>query len=103
MNNPNLNKYNKKLKSVQKRYDDNYCLPNADYSQIKDKICHSIDCSNNWKVSQKKIINGTETCIDSCDLSDQYINEYNGKCLQICPNGTLTDNNGNTIKKINKK
>ena len=35
---------------------------NKIYSQIKDKICHSIDCSNNWKLSQKKIINGVSKC-----------------------------------------
>ena len=48
MNNPNLNKYNKKLKSVQKGYDDNYCLPNVDYSQIKDKR------TKYWKKQKKK-------------------------------------------------
>ena len=55
---------------------------NKIYSQIKDKICHSNDCSNNWKLSQKKIINGTETCIDSCDISPIYKYEFNGRCYE---------------------
>ena len=39
------------------------------YPQLRNKKCLSIDCSDNWKLSQKQIIN--ETCI-SVDNHDDY-------------------------------
>ena len=66
----------------------------------KDNIkCHAIDCSINWKLKQKKIINNINECIDSCDNSTQYKYEYNGKCYENCSNGFLYDNNSNIINK----
>ena len=61
--------------------------------------CHVIDCSNNWKSIQKKLINNNSNeCIYSCANSTQYIYEYNGKCYENCSNGFLYDNsNGNKL------
>ena len=39
-------------------------------SQIKNKKCYVIDCTNNWKSNQKKIINNNQ-CIQSCDKNSQ--------------------------------
>ena len=40
-------------------------------SQIKSKGCYAIDCTNNWKSNQKKIINNNNQCIQSCDKNSQ--------------------------------
>ena len=48
---------------------------------------------------KKKIINNTNECIDSCEKSNQYKYEYNGKCYDHCPNRFLYDNNNNQINK----
>jgi hypothetical protein len=43
------------------------------------------------KQNKKKIINNNNNqCIDSCDGSSQYKYEYNGKCINACPKGTLS-------------
>ena len=59
--------------------------------QIKNKLCYTIDCSDNWKLNQKKIINRTGVCIDSCDNDTQNKYEYNGKCYDICPNRLISN------------
>ena len=56
-------------------------------SQIPHKNCYAVDCSDNWKSKQKKIINGTNTCIDNCKNNSLY--EYNGKCYDNCPNNSF--------------
>ena len=57
---------------------------NKIFPQIKNKTCYYIDCSNNWKTKQKKIISETDECIDNCiqDSFNKY--EYNGKCYSNC-------------------
>ena len=69
------------------------------FEEIYDIKCHVIDCSNDWEIKQKKIINNTNECIDSCDNSTQYKYEYNGKCYENCSNGFLYDNYSNIINK----
>ena len=64
---------------------------------IESIICYTIDCSNDWKSKQKKIINVSQNCTKSCDMTDQYKYEYNGKCLESCPNGYLYDDNNNKL------
>ena len=62
------------------------------FSQIKENInCYSIDCTENWKSSQKKIILYNDTCIDDCknDLIFNY--EYNGICYDDCSNGIINN------------
>ena len=51
-------------------------------SQIIKKNCYTIDCSNDWKSKQKKIIYDTNECIESCDKSSRYNYEYNSKCYE---------------------
>ena len=67
--------------------------------QIKNITCYTIDCTDNWKSKQKKIINKTNQCIESCDNNSQYPYEYNGKCYDNCSTGFLYDNNKNKINK----
>ena len=60
--------------------------------QIKSKSCYTIDCSKDWKYFQKKFINNTNICVESCTSDYKY--EYNGKCIKNCINGILSDDNG---------
>mgnify|MGYP006873007397 CR=1 FL=1 len=48
--------------------------------QIKNKLCYTIDCSDNWKSKQNKIINETGNSIDRCENDTKYKYEYNGRC-----------------------
>ena len=59
--------------------------------QITNKSCYVIDCSDDWKLKQKRIINNTNECIQSCDNTIQYKYEYNLKCYENCPNGVLAE------------
>ena len=67
------------------------------FPQIKNISCHVIECSNDWRQKQKKIIYNTNEFIESCDKSIQYKYEYNGKCYENCKNGLLKDENNNII------
>ena len=69
------------------------------FPQIESKHCYTIDCSNTWKEKQKKIINNTNECIESCDKSIQYKYEYNGKCYENCSNGYIYDENNIILNK----
>ena len=69
-----------------------YIDNNAIYKNIKSKKCLMIDCSENWKINQKKLVNGGDECIDKCNDNTQYKFEYNGKCLENCSKGVINDN-----------
>jgi len=69
---------------------------NKTYSNMINKKCFVIDCSNDWKAKQKKIISNNNECVESCDNIYQY--EYNGKCYDSCQKGFLNDNNNNPTK-----
>ena len=68
--------------------------PNKIKNRIKnvldEKKCHVIDCSDNWKSKQKKI-QGSNICMDDCDINSEYKYEYNGKCIENCPNGIINE------------
>ena len=67
------------------------------YYNIKDN-CFTVDCSNDWKIRQMKLIKNNNKCIESCNNSQQYQYEYNGKCYDNCPKGFLYDDNNNPTK-----
>ena len=77
-----------------------FCLNETALPEIFEQIskrfigeCLVIDCSDDWKSKQKKIIND-DLCVESCDKHTQYIQykyEYNGKCVESCPNGFIYD------------
>ena len=65
-------------------------------AQLKQKKCYNIDCSDNWKSKQKKIItavNGCECELDNC-LSCPPIDE-NKKLCTVCNNGFYRMENDN--------
>ena len=76
------------------------CLNEGDkiLNETKNK-CITIDCSDDWKLKQKKIINDTNECIESCENSLHYKYEYNGKCYKNCSSGYLYDENNSIINK----
>ena len=59
---------------------------------IMTKGCSIIDCTNNWKEKQRKIIAESNTCIENCSNNSKYIYEYENKCYESCPNGTYSNN-----------
>ena len=65
-------------------------------SQIYGKRCYIIDCSDDWKSKQKKIIYENGSCTDSCGIINKY--EYNDKCYENCSNGYFIDENDNSTK-----
>ena len=67
-------------------------LNNTELNEIINKYCYSIDCSNNWRDNQKKIIADNNTCIESCSNNSKYIYEFENKCYEKCPNGTHSNN-----------
>ena len=68
-------------------------------SEIK-KYCRIIDCTNDWKSKQKKLINNNNyRCFESCKNTAKNRYEYNGKCYENCTNGFLYDENKNQIDK----
>ena len=67
--------------------------------QIKNRTCYTIDCSDNWKLKQKKVILESDTCLERCDSDPKYKYEYNGKCYENCTRGYyIDDNNSNKCK-----
>ena len=59
------------------------------------KNCTINDCSNNWNIKQKKIIDETNICVNNCSEDNTYNYIYRNKCYSNCPNGTrlMTENN----------
>ena len=51
---------------------------------IKNKTCHSFDCSNDYIQNQKKMINDRDKCIYSCNDILDYVYEYEDKCIFSC-------------------
>ena len=65
---------------------------NKIWSQLEGKTCAIIDCSDIWRLNQKKLIYSNNTCVDNClDIDHKY--EFFGKCYENCEN----EINGQTI------
>ena len=60
---------------------------------LKKLKCYLIDCSDDWKKKQKKIIFGTEECLTSCNETKNNKYEHENICYETCPNGTYYINN----------
>ena len=61
---------------------------------INNYSCAVIDCTENWKLSQKKINLENNQCVNNCSLTQNNKFNYNSMCYVSCPNGTY-DNNFN--------
>ena len=64
--------------------------------KIIDKNCYTLDCSNNWKINQKKIINKRDICFDNFNNNILYKCEYHGKYYEYYKNDNFMNNS--TIK-----
>ena len=66
---------------------------NSDFiTQIEEKECNVVNCSDKWYESQKKLNTETNNCTDDCSFVD-YKFEYNSKCYNNCLKGTYNINN----------
>ena len=65
---------------------------NEYFESIAKTKCYVRYCSKDWKSKQKRIINSNNECVDSCDINDGLY-EYNGRCVESCPNYYLYDEN----------
>ena len=63
---------------------------------LMDKNYYTLDCSVNWKINQKKIINKTDICFDNFNRGILYKFVYHGLYYENFINGNLTNNS--TIK-----
>ena len=64
------------------------------YNQISNITCSMEDCSDDWKLKQNKIIEGSDECFNNCPNTNRY--EYNGQCISQCTNGYFIDDNNIT-------
>ena len=83
-----------------------YCVNDDFYEKIKlemnEKKCaiRNTDCFPDWKNFSKKIIVDNGKCVESCNTTDNYKFEYEGKCYSSCPIGTTSFYNKNFLCEI---
>ena len=65
---------------------------NSILSAINNKACHTTDCSENWEIEQKKIVNKKSLCVDNSGIDITFKYEYKGKYYVNCLNGNLISN-----------
>ena len=79
------------------------CFTESRAGQFSDifssKTCKLIDCSQNWKSSQKKINTETGICMDSCSGNYKFYYQY--KCYRECPVGTKVNESNFICEDIN--
>ena len=71
------------------------CLNERNYkilSELNNKSCYSLYCSEDWEKVQKKIVNKTGICNDNTNNDIFYKYEFNGKYYESCNNQNLTNN-----------
>ena len=62
------------------------CLKNnkSFIQEIENKKCPLKDCTNDYKLKQKKLIKESNKCIDNCLNDNKYKYEFNNKCYDNC-------------------
>ena len=63
-------------------------------SKIESKKCYNMDCSENWKLKQKKLIEQIDICVEKCD----NITQDNDNCFKE-PIGYYFDKNNSLYKR----
>ena len=63
------------------------------YNELININCKNIDCTDNWKSKQKKIIKNNNECIDNCINNSIYKYEDNGICYENCTYGFIYEDN----------
>ena len=71
------------------------CL-NENSNKIKEnlmnKMCYTINCSDDWKINQKNLVNKADLCYDIYNKSISYKCEYQGLYYEKMINGNLINN-----------
>ena len=73
-----------------------YCMNDDFYEKVKNQLnekrcpIRNIDCFPDWKFFSQKIIFDNGQCVESCNITEKYIYEYEGKCYSSCPKGTTS-------------
>jgi len=62
--------------------------------QLKEKNCIINDCSDHWRIKQRKIISEKSICIYNCYEDNEYKVEYKNNCYKTCPNDSYLSENG---------
>ena len=60
--------------------------------EIMNKNCYSIDCTDNWELNQKKLVNKDDLCYDYSNNGILYNYKYQGLYYESCVNRNLTNN-----------
>ena len=73
------------------------CINPINNTRINNSIykikCAIIDCTEDWKIHQKKIVFGTEICVDDCSETENNKYEYDNICYETYPEGTYPHKN----------
>ena len=67
-------------------------ISNIIFNKIKTKDCYTIDCSDDWRIEQKRIVNKSGICSDNSGNDIIFKYEYKGKYYENCVNGNLVNN-----------
>ena len=67
----------------------------------KDESCYRIYYGDDWIKYQKKLIKGSNICIDKYNNSKDYVLDTNNKCYNSCYYGYFYDNENSEKKDIN--
>ena len=60
--------------------------------EIMNKNCFTFNCSDNYEINQKKIVNKSNICFDNSNNGILYNYEYQGKYYENCMNGNVMNN-----------
>ena len=80
-----------------------YCIKEEIYDIIKLEIeengciIRDNNCFNGWSKKSYKYIEGTDKCIENCNLTQNNKYEYRGNCYSSCPSGTTSLYNNNYL------
>ena len=64
--------------------------------KINEKNCYTIDCSDNWEINKKNLVDEPNICFDISNNNIYYNYEYQGFYYENCINGNIINNK--TIK-----
>ena len=73
-----------------------YCI-NETKASIISSLLDSYLNNCTYFCTNKKMINGTEKCVENCNDDDLYKYEYNNICYKHCPSGTIISPNNKYI------
>ena len=64
--------------------------------ELNNKNCSINDCSDDWNIKIKLIIEDKQICVYDCSQDDIYKLQYKNKCYIHCPEGIVESNDNKT-------